>query len=264
ADVSFKADPSAPEQHAVIEVNEPLAINGAKIFLVGHGYAPIVKVTDRTGAVVFDDAVPFLPQDGNFTSTGVVKIPDASPQLGLQALFLPTAALDAVLGPHSTFPAPDDPALFMSAWKGDLGLDSGQPQSVYRLVTDKMTKIGLEQLAPGQSWKLPDGSGAVTFVGFKRWASFQIAQDPGKEVALLAVAIAILGLTLSLFIRRRRVWVKVIEREGVTVVQLAGILRTSTVDDEDIGVLADDLTLVEQALITAGAARARELPEEEA
>ncbi|MFA7324998.1 MAG: cytochrome c biogenesis protein ResB, partial [Candidatus Nanopelagicales bacterium] len=96
ADVSFKADPSAPEQHAVIEVNEPLAINGAKIFLVGHGYAPIVKVTDRTGAVVFDDAVPFLPQDGNFTSTGVVKIPDASPQLGLQALFLPTAALDAV------------------------------------------------------------------------------------------------------------------------------------------------------------------------
>jgi len=252
AEVSYRTEPQAPVQHALIEVNEPLEINGAKVFLVGHGYAPVIKVTDRTGAVVFDDAVAFLPQDGNFTSTGVVKIPDSSPQLGIQGLFLPTAALDAVLGPHSTFPAPDDPALFMSAWKGDLGLDAGTPQSVYRLVTDKMTRIGLEQLKPGQSWKLPDGSGTVSFEGYQRWASFQIAADPGKEMALFAVAAAILGLIMSLFIRRRRVWVKVVDRDGVTVVQLAGIMRTSTFEDEDIGVLAEDLDLVQDALESAG------------
>ena len=58
---------------------------------------------------MFDDTVVFLPQDGNFTSTGVVKAPDAEPQLGLTRSFAPTAALDAVPGPHSTFPAPDDP-----------------------------------------------------------------------------------------------------------------------------------------------------------
>ncbi|MDD2818303.1 MAG: cytochrome c biogenesis protein ResB [Candidatus Nanopelagicales bacterium] len=261
ADVSYKTDPAAPRQHALIEVNEPLVIGGAKVFLVGHGYAPIVKVTDKNGNEIFKDAVPFLPQDGMFTSTGVVKIPDSTPQLGLQALFLPTAALDQIRGPHSTFPGPDDPALFMSAWKGDLGLDTGKTQSVYRLVTDKMSRIGLEQLKVGESWKLPDGSGTVTFVGFKRWASFQIASDPGKEIALLFVAIAILGLSLSLFIRRRRVWVKVMTRDGVTVIQIAGIMRTSTFEDEDIGALAEDLDVVEQALIAADVVRGN--PEEE-
>lgn len=255
AEISYKVDPTAPREHTLVEVNEPLSISGAKVFLVGHGYAPIVKVSDKSGKVVFNDAVPFLPQDGNFTSTGVVKIPDSTPELGLQALFLPTAALDAVLGPHSTFPGPDDPALFMSAWKGNLGLDTGKPQSVYRLVTDKMTKIGLEQLKPGASWELPDGSGTVTFSGYKRWASFQIAYDPGKEIALLFAAFAIIGLTMSLFIRRRRVWVKVVEHDGVTVIQLAGIMRTSSFEDKDIGALAEDLDLVEQALQAAGVAR---------
>ena len=261
ATVSYRTDPSAPLEHTLVEVNEPLVINGAKVFLVGHGYAPVIKVTDKTGAVVFNDAVPFLPQDGNFTSTGVVKIPDSTPELGIQGLFLPTAALDPVLGPHSTFPAPDDPALFMSAWKGDLGLDSGTPQSVYRLVTDKMKKIGLAQLTPGHTWTLPDGSGTVTFEGYERWASFQIAADPGKEFALFGAAAAILGLMMSLFIRRRRVWVKVVDRDGVTVIQLAGIMRTSTFEDEDIGVLAEDLDLVEQALETAGHKLAAEPPQ---
>ena len=255
AEMSYKVDPTAPLERTLVEVNEPLSISGAKIFLVGHGYAPTIKVSDKTGKVVFNDAVPFLPQDGNFTSTGVVKIPDSTPELGIQALFLPTAALDAVLGPHSTFPGPDDPALFMSAWKGSLGLDTGKPQSVYRLVTDNMTKIGLEQLKPGQSWTLPDGSGTVTFSGYKRWASFQIAYDPGKEIALIFAAFAIIGLTMSLFIRRRRVWVKVVERDGVTVVQVAGIMRASTLEDKDIGALAEDLDFVEQALQAAGVAR---------
>ena len=254
AEVSYRTEPSAPLQRTLIEVNEPLVINGAKVFLVGHGYAPIITVTDRTGAVVFDDAVPFLPQDGNSTSTGVVKIPDSNPQLGIRGLFLPTVKLDQVLGPISIFPAPDDPALFMSAWEGDLGLESGTPQSIYRLVTEKMTQIGLEQLRPGQTWTLPKGAGTVSFAGYERWASFQIAADPGKEIALFSAAAAILGLTMSLFIRRRRVWVKVVERDGVTVVQLTGIMRTSTFEDQDIGALAEDLDLVEQALVADGQA----------
>ncbi len=255
AEMSYKVDPTAPIEHRLVEVNEPLVVSGAKVFLVGHGYAPLIKVTDETGKAVFEDAVPFLPQDGNGTATGVVKIPDSTPQLGIQALFLPTAALDEVLGPHSTFPGPDDPAVFMSAWKGDLGLNTGKPQSVYRLVTDNMTKIGLEQLKPGQSWTLPDGSGTVAFLGYKRWASFQIAYDPGKEIALIFAALAIIGLTMSLFIRRRRVWVKVVERDGVTVIQVAGIMRASTLEDKDIGALSEDLDLVEQALQAAGVAR---------
>lgn len=241
AEVTYRSGPSDPAQQAVIEVNHPLQVDGAKVFLVGHGYAPHFVLTDSTGAVVFDDEVPFLPQDGNFTSTGVVKAPDGKPQLGLQGLFLPTAAIDQIHGPHSTFPAPDDPAVYLSAWRGDLGLDGGVPQNVYRLDTAKLTRIGLEELTPGQTWQLPDGQGTVTFTGFVRWASFQIAYDPGKEFALLAAVLAIAGLMGSLFIQRRRVWVKVIPAGGATddpdsaaattVVQVAGLTRASTMDD---------------------------------
>ncbi|MBU6244835.1 MAG: cytochrome c biogenesis protein ResB [Actinomycetales bacterium] len=270
AEVTYRSEPAAQPQSAVIEVNHPLEVDGTKVFLVGHGYAPHFVVTDRTGTVVFDDDVPFLPQDGNFTSTGVVKVPDGQPQLGVQGLFLPTAALDDVRGPHSVFPAADDPAVFLSAWQGDLGLDGGAPQSVYSLDTAKMTQIGLEALRPGQSWELPGGQGRITFTGYVRWASFQIAHDPGKELALVGALLAIGGLMCSLFIQRRRIWVKVIDADAdgdagpeampaagapdaptgarTTVVQVAGMTRTSTLDDlqapallEEMKALAEDL-----------------------
>lgn len=216
----------------LVEVNEPLIIDSAKVFLVGHGYAPHLIVRDSQGTVVLDDAVVFLPQDGNFTSTGVVKIPDTDPQLGFRGLFLPTSAVDEIRGPHSVFPAPDDVSVFFGAWEGDLGLDNGIPQSIYTLNIDDMTQLGLESLRVGQTWQLPQGAGSIELAGYERWASFQMASDPGKELALVAAILAILGLTLSLFIQRRRVWVKVSQvleqgSTGTVRVEVAGIAKAS-------------------------------------
>ena len=216
----------------LVEVNEPLVIDSAKVFLVGHGYAPHLIVRDSQGTVVLDDAVVFLPQDGNFTSTGVVKIPDTDPQLGFRGLFLPTSAVDEIRGPHSVFPAPDDVSVFFGAWEGDLGLDNGIPQSIYTLNVDDMTQLGLESLRVGQTWQLPQGAGSIELAGYERWASFQMASDPGKELALVAAILAILGLTLSLFIQRRRVWVKVSQvleqgSAGTVRVEVAGIAKAS-------------------------------------
>jgi cytochrome c biogenesis protein len=238
ATLQYSAEPGAPVQERVVSVNAPLRVDGAKVFLVGHGYAPHIRVTDSTGRVVFDDTVVFLPQDGSFTSTGVVKAPDGTPQLGLQALFAPTAALTPQRGPHSTFPAPDDPALFFSAWSGDLGLDSGMPRNVFSLDTEGMEQLGLSALRPGESWEIPGGQGTVEFVGLDRWASFTISRDPGKGLALAAAIAAILGLCLSLFVRRRRIWVRVdpvAPSEGTDTlalfrVQVAGLTRSDSAD----------------------------------
>jgi cytochrome c biogenesis protein len=238
ATLQYSAEPGAPVEERVVSVNSPLRVDGAKVFLVGHGYAPHIRVTDSTGRVVFDDTVVFLPQDGSFTSTGVVKAPDGQPQLGLQALFAPTAALDEVRGPHSTFPAPDDPALFFSAWSGDLGLDAGTPRNVYSLDTEGLEQLGLAALRPGESWEIPNGQGTVEFVGLDRFASFRIAHDPGKALALLAAIAAIVGLSLSLFVRRRRIWVRVdpvapsagVGTVGLFRVQVAGLTRSDSAD----------------------------------
>lgn len=232
AKVELTTPDSVSSSQELIEVNSPLSIGAAKVFLVGHGYAPVFTVTDSAGNIVFDDAIPFLPQDGNFTSTGVIKVPDAQPQLGFRGLFLPTTAITEELGPHSVFPAPDFPSVFLGAWTGDLGLDNGMPQSVYTLVDDDMTQLGLQSLLPGETWDLPGGEGEITFQGFERWASFQIASDPGKEAALIASILAIAGLSLSLFVQRRRVWVKVHPANSAdgseqTKVEAAGLAKAS-------------------------------------
>ena len=255
ADVTYRSSPGAPDVAATIEVNEPLQVDGAKVFLVGHGYAPHFVIRDSTGAVVFDDAVVFLPQDGNFTSTGVIKVPDGDPPLGFNGLFLPTAARDGSGAGSSTFPAADNPEILLSAFRGDMGLDTGVPQSVYTLDTSQMVKVGLEALAPGQTWDLPNDSGSIEFTGYERWASFQIAHDPGKELALLASLIAIAGLMLSLFVRRRRVWVKVAPAgDAATLVQVAGLAKT------DVGGLPDEVAEVAALLGEPGSTERRSEP----
>lgn len=240
ADVTLVPRPGEGPQQRRIEVNEPLEVDGVKIFLVGHGYAPTLTVRTTGGDVVFRDSVVCLPQDGGFTSTCVVKVPDISPQLGLTGFFLPTAALDQVRGPYSRFPAPDDPAMFLAAWRGDLGLDAGRPQSVYKLETSGLRRAGIEALRPGQRWTLEDGT-TITFDGYVRFAAFAVARDPGKELALAAVAVAMAGLSVSLLVRRRRIWVRASpDGHGRTTIVIAGISRSehSSVRDELDGVVA--------------------------
>jgi cytochrome c biogenesis protein len=255
ADVRVVSEPGAAPTTQTVQVNEPLVVGGVKVFLVGHGYAPTITVRDAKGQIVFRDSVVFLPQDGNFTSTGVVKAPDTVPQLGLQGFFLPTAAVDNTLGPHSTFPAADDPAVFLSAWTGDLGLDSGRPQSVYKLDTTRMTRLGIDALRPGESWTLPGGHGTVTLDGYVQWASFTVASDPGKELALAAAVAAIIGLALSLLVRRRRVWVRVSAGPGgVTVVDVAGLTRSEHASvAEEVDALAAALGTTTSTRTTAPA-----------
>jgi cytochrome c biogenesis protein len=170
-------------------------------------------------------------------------VPDADPALGFNGLFLPTAARTGTGMGVSTFPAADNPEVLLAAFRGDMGLDSGVPQSVYTLDTSKMVKVGLQSMAPGDTWTLPNASGSIEFTGYERWASFQIAHDPGKELALVSALAAIAGLMLSLFVRRRRLWVKVLTDEaGGTLVQVAGLAKTDSADvPEDVMALAGAL-----------------------
>ena len=231
ARTSVRVNPAAPVRDRVLQVNSPLALGGGtKAFLIGNGYAPILTVRDSAGSVAFSGPVPFLPQDGNNTSTGVVKVPNSQPeQLGFQGALLPTAAGD---NPVSVFPDLGNPRLFLSAFRGDLGVDAGRPQSVYRLDTTLMEQIESVDgrpfaASPGEVMVLPGGRGSVTFEGVARWASLSIAHDPGRWPSLIAAAAAIAGLTFSLFVRHRRVWVRATAAEsGRTVIEVAGLGRT--------------------------------------
>lgn len=241
----------------MIQVNHPLEIGGSKVFLIGHGYAPVVTVKDGSGRVVFHGPTPFLPQDPNLTSTGVVKVPDYGDQggkrtqLGFSGIFSPTApvAADPVNGWNSLFPAAADPKLILTVYAGDLGIDSGLPQNVYQLNTKNMTQLVQDgqparaALTPGQGWTLPNGYGSISFDGYQQWASFTISHRPGNWVALTGALCAILGLVGSLFVQRRRIWVRASSMpDGSTLVELAGLARSeSSKIAEELAALAVDL-----------------------
>jgi cytochrome c biogenesis protein len=232
ARVTFQSSPSASARPVDIRVNHPLGAGGANIYLVGHGYAPTFVVRDGSGKEVFNDAVAFLPQDGAFTSTGVVKVPDASPsQLGFSGLFLPTAYLDPKRGPISVFPAADNPVVVLVGYAGDLGLNSGIPQSVYSLDTARLVAKKSAVLTPGQTLTLPNSLGSITFTGYKQWATFQITKDPGKPIVGVAVVLMAVGLLATLTVRRRRIWVRADRDEtGRTRVAVGGLTRGESSD----------------------------------
>jgi len=147
-----------------------------------------------------------LPQDSNLSSIGAIKVPDMQPQIGFVSSFLPTADRDPIRGGFSSYPEVLDPRLLFSIWKGDLGLDSGVPQSVYRINTTNMERIGLKALSLNETYDF--GEGSITFTGWNSWVNLQIVSDPGKNYALIGAILAILGLLISLFTRQRRIWVK--------------------------------------------------------
>ena len=81
----------------------------------------------------------FLPQDSTFLSFGVVKVPDAEqagaapPSSGSRASSTRRTPSPRRADRFSAFPDAKNPAISMLVYAGDLGLDSGEPQSVYAL-----------------------------------------------------------------------------------------------------------------------------------
>jgi cytochrome c biogenesis protein len=204
-----------------IKVNKPLTFGNARVYLQANGYSPVVTVRDSQGNVALQGPIPFLPQDGNLRSIGAIKVPDAVPQIGFVASFVPTNARTTDQGAISIFPELLDPKLLFSIWKGDLGLDSGIPQSVYRIETSKLENIGLGSVKPGETFTYSDGS--ITLETVVPWINLQIVSDPGKSYALIGGIVAILGLLTSLYGRRRRIWIRV----NGDRVEVAGLAKNS-------------------------------------
>ncbi|WP_460801424.1 cytochrome c biogenesis protein ResB [Microbacterium sp. GXF6406] len=241
-----------------VRVNHPLDIAGDKIYLLGNGYAPTITVRNADDEIVFRNSVPFLPQDTNLTSLGVIKVTDGMPeQLGIAAFFYPTVAQLESGAYTSIYGDLYNPVLTLRVYEGDLGIDGGTPRSVYVLDTEELTPIvgdgsGVEsiELQPGETAELPDGRGTVTFENeapagstdyldsVKRFASLQIHHDASAVWVLVFALLALAGLMIALFVPRRRMWVKATAEDGAITLEYAGLARG---EDPTLAAAVDDL-----------------------
>jgi cytochrome c biogenesis protein len=251
ADVEVTDRPGAAPRKEILEVNKPLQIGGTSVHLIGHGYAPKVTVKDAEGNVAFSGPVVMLPQDGNFSSVGAIKAPDARPnRLAFEAIFFPTAALDDQ-GPRSIFPDALNPALFTNVWYGPPKVETGKPENVYSVDTTGLSQLKQTDgqpvriaLSVGDGVNLPGGKGSIQLDGWVRWVKLQIGDTPGVSITLIALGLAVAGLCLSLFVRPRRVWIRVRDAEaGHRVVEVGGLDRADARSGltDDVAELAAEL-----------------------
>jgi cytochrome c biogenesis protein len=232
---------------ASFSVNDPLRLDGANVYLLGHGYAPVLRYTDRHGRSQVS-VQAFLSVDGNLTSEGAAFFPDVNIdpatgsrdpnlQVAFEGLYFPTTPED---GPaiRSVHPEERAPGLFLRAYRGNLGLDAGIPGSVYAIDQRQVANGRLKQvgdgklLRPGESWTLDDGT-TLEFLGTRKYITLTVRHDPGEPVVLASAALLLVGLMPALFVRRRRVWFRVVPAPAgasttgrSSLVEVGGLPRT--------------------------------------
>ncbi|MFI6868043.1 cytochrome c biogenesis protein ResB [Nocardia sp. NPDC050406] len=248
ADISYQAGKDLESdtwRDTTIQVNHPLRVEGDRIYLQGHGFAPKFTVTFPDGQTR-TEAVQWRPDDATtFLSSGVLRIDppggmyanDAERrknQIAIQGLFAPTAMLHGTLL-TSVYPAMNDPMVAVDIYRGETGLDTGRAQSLFTLDQEmikqgRLTKEQRVNLAPGESVSLSDGT-KVTFDGAEEFVNLQVSHDPAQGWVLGSAITMMAGLLVSLLVKRRRIWLRVYPAaeptdQRRTVVEMGGLART--------------------------------------
>ena len=250
---------------ATVKVNEPLTIGGTQVYLLGNGYAPRIIVRDASDAVVFSQSVACLPQDANLFSVCVIKVPDGlADQLGMVGLLYPTNVTLASGALASNYPDLLNPTLSLEVYTGDLGLDNGTGSNAYALNTDSLVQVAGRkaasptiELKPGETAQLPGDRGTIELESIPRFASLDVHHDPSQLWVLIFAVFVVAGLVTSLFIPRRRMWVKAVTSSEGVVIEYAGLARG---DDPGLAAAVADLADRHSALLAGDSAHSGPTP----
>jgi cytochrome c biogenesis protein len=207
--------------------NRPMTVDGVRVFQSDYGYVPVVRVQGGDGKdLLAAQEVLTLRDPASEVSNGAVKVTRASPQVGLQVVLftgLRTAPDCPGGADFCNDPRLSRPVLVVLAYQGDLQAD--RAQSVFALDRSRLEPLGDRPLllGPGQSGKLANGM-VVSFTDLKQYSVFSLARDPGVPVVAVAAGLLLLGLVPSLYVTRRRAWIRAApDGAGGTRVELAGL-----------------------------------------
>jgi cytochrome c biogenesis protein len=185
-----------------IEVNSPMKYNGVWFYQssygdTGRGMKINIRATDpKTGR----------SQEMQFGNTAVVPLPGTDLRLQVEQIY-PDFAMDNEKGVYSRSNQPRNPAVMVKVYRAD-----GLSKETY-----------LFQLRPDIKM-VQDLPVDLVFLGYEtlQYTGLQVVYDPGVWVIWLGCTLLVLGLYVAFFVSHRRVWIRVREEGGATVVQIAG------------------------------------------
>ncbi len=236
------ADGTVQQQR--VAVNHPLTVDGVQVFQADYGYAPVLRATGPDGRVLHDGPVRTLRDPATELSNGALELPSLRPQVGLQLAFF--TSLQTLPGPNGSAvlanrPQLENPVLVVWPYEGDLR--ASLPGDVFSLDVTRLDPVGDQPLVlrPGERTELP-GGGTLEFEDVSQYTVLTLASDPGMPVAAVASILLLAALVPSLYVQRRRVWVRTRRMDGVTEVTLSGVAVAPVGDvTEELAVLARQL-----------------------
>jgi cytochrome c biogenesis protein len=195
-----------------IRVNDPLEVAGYSFHENGFGAAPELLISDGEGRPLWDGPVPLTDQAAGFPY-GTLAVPgrDLGLELLLQRQPDGTGVL-LVLPYRVTGTAPDG--------------------------TPELERLDPVALAAGEA-QVPPG---VDFsVGVKRFSDYVLLiakKDPGQGIVWTAFVLLIIGLAITFYLPRRRIWAR-LDQSG----ELRLVARSDRYVDveREFGRLLDDL-----------------------
>jgi cytochrome c biogenesis protein len=196
-----------------IRVNDPLSIGGYTFHQNGFGPAPDIVIRDRTdGSLLWSGPVALTDQAGGHPY-GIQPVPGRD--VGLQLLLERSADGTAIV-------------LFLPYRVTGTQAD-GSPT---------VQELGAMALAPGESGTTPAVDFIVGLQGVSEYTLLIAKHDPGQGLIWLAFAGLIVGLAITFYLPRRRVWARLTDGGELRLVVRAD--RYVDVERE-FGRLLDDL-----------------------
>ncbi|HEX5589821.1 MAG TPA: cytochrome c biogenesis protein ResB [Candidatus Limnocylindrales bacterium] len=195
-----------------IRVNDPLAAGGYTFHQNGFGPAPNLRLRDLDGGILWSAPVPLTDQAGGLPF-GTLAVPGR--ELGLQLLLDRTSAGVGTLLvlPYVVVGTNPD---------GTPAIETGFPLTVTNGATATFEALDL----------------SVTLDGFSEYTLLIAKKDPGQGIVWTAFASLIVGLSITFYLPRRRVWAR-LDRAGE--LSLVGRSDRYVDFDREFGRLVDDL-----------------------
>ena len=213
----------------VIRVNHPADVEGLRVFQEGFGWSPVVEVSlegQRLWSTPIEMARDDAPEGVPATAMpwrGAIKLtapePDAMITLELWPDFRAFANFQLTGEPTSML-GQFDPYIRYSVFVGEI-----TDPALSTIDTTGLRRIGGSDLhAAGTStFDLP-GAGALrlSFPELRQYSVFLISRDIGIPVVLAAAILVLVGLIPSLYVSRRKVWIRAEAAPGGALVKIGG------------------------------------------